>query len=253
MIETLKLVMKIILLILSLLGSSLSLAQDREGLSIGAFVMSGNSIYQGVDNVFRVYPSIEYRKGPWELGLANGLKYKVLDAEKFELDVQLSPSFGPYDSGDSSSLSGMSRDATADFSFGSKYQIAKGTNLNLRAGMEVTREYDGTFVNVSVNQFIFPFLGNPVFADVGVKRYDAKKSKYLYGVYDSEVISGRAAYSPGATMTPYLGINSFFPITERISGFVRLNMDVLPSKVKDSPIVSKSTSVLALLGVSTTF
>ena len=44
MIETLKLVMKIILLILSLLGSSISFAQDREGLSIGAFVMSGNSI-----------------------------------------------------------------------------------------------------------------------------------------------------------------------------------------------------------------
>ena len=105
MIETLKLFMKIILLIFSLLGSSLSLAQDREGLSIGAVMMSGNSIYQGVDNVFRVYPSIEYRKGPWELGLANGIKYKVLDAEKFELDVQLSPSFGPYDSGDSSSLS----------------------------------------------------------------------------------------------------------------------------------------------------
>ena len=245
--------MKIILLILSLLGSSISFAQDREGLSIGAFVMSGNSIYQGVDNVFRVYPSIEYRKGPWELGLANGLKYKVLDAEKFELDVQLSPSFGPYDSGDSSSLSGMSRDATADFSFGSKYQIAKGTNLNFRAGMEVTREYDGTFLNVSLNQFIFPFFGNPVFADVGIKRYDAKKSKYLYGVYDSEVIVGRAAYSPGATTTPYLGINSFFPITERISGFVRLNMDVLPSKVKDSSIVSKSTSALALFGVSTTF
>ena len=104
MIETLKLFMKIILLILSLLGSSISFAQDREGLSIGAFVMSGNSIYQGVDNVFRVYPSIEYRKGPWELGLANGLKYKVLDGDKIELDMQLSPSFGPYDSGDSSSL-----------------------------------------------------------------------------------------------------------------------------------------------------
>ena len=253
MIETLKLFMKIILLILSLLGSSISFAQDREGLSIGAFVMSGNSIYQGVDNVFRVYPSIEYRKGPWELGLANGLKYKVRDGDKIELDMQLSPSFGPYDSGDSSSLSGMNRDATADFSLGSKYQITSGTNLNLRAGMEVTREHDGTFVNVSVNQFIFPLLGSPVFADVGVKRYDAKKSKYLYGVYDSEVISGRAAYSPGATMTPYLGINSFFPITERISGFVRLNMDFLPSKVKDSPIVSESSSISALFGVSTTF
>ena len=245
--------MKIIILILSLLGSSLSLAQDREGLSVGAFIMSGNSIYQGVDNVFRVYPSIEYRKGPWELGLANGIKYKVLDGDKIELDMQLSPRFGVYDSGDSSSLSGMDRDGTADFSLGSKYQISSSTNLNLRAGMEVTREYDGTFVDVSLNQFIFPFFGNPIFADVGIKRYDAKKSKYLYGVYDSEVISGRAAYSPGATITPYLGINSFFPITERISGFVRLNMDFLPSKVKDSPIVSESTSALALFGVSTTF
>jgi outer membrane protein len=245
--------MRIIVFILIFLWNSLSFAQDREGLSIGAIMMSGNSIYQGVDNVLRVYPSIEYRKGPWELGLANGIKYKVLDGKKIEFDVQLSPSFGPYESGDSSSLSGMNRDATADFSLGSKYQIASGTNLNLRAGMEVTREHDGTFVNLSLNQFIFPFLGNPVFADIGVKRYDAKKSKYLYGVYDSEVISGRAAYSPGATMTPYLGINSFFPITERISGFVRLNMDFLPSKVKDSPIVSESTSVLALFGVSTTF
>ena len=68
MFETIKSVMKIIILIISFLSSSLSLAQDREGLSIGAVMMSGNSIYQGVDNVLRIYPSIEYRKGPWELG-----------------------------------------------------------------------------------------------------------------------------------------------------------------------------------------
>jgi outer membrane protein len=245
--------MRIIILIFSLLWSPLSFTQDREGLSVGVVAMSGNSIYKGVDTVFRLYPSLEYRKGPWELGLANGIKYKVVDAEKLELDMQLSPSFGPYDSSDSSTLSGMSRDATADFSIGSKYQIASGTSLSFRAGLEVTREYDGSFFNLSLNQFIFPLFGNPVFADLGVKGYDAKKSKYLYGVYDSEVISGRAAYSPGATTTPYLGINSFFPITDRISGFVRLNMDFLPSKVKDSPIVSESTSALALLGITTTF
>ena len=247
--------MRIVLLILSVLIIPFSslLAEDREGLSVGAFIMSGNSIYKGVDNVTRFYPSIEYRKGPWEVGLANGIKYSLIDNETFVFDSQLSPSFGPYDSGDSSSLSGMSRQATADFSFGSQYKISSGTKINLRAGMEVTREYDGTFINLSVNQFLYPLLGNPVFADFGIKRYDAKKSKYFYGVYDSEVASGRSAYSPGATYTPYVGINSFFPITERISGFVRLNMDFLPSEVKNSPIVSDSTSALMLLGVSTTF
>ena len=250
-----KIIMRIIVLILTLLFNPLYLiaAEDREGLSVGAFLMSGNSIYKGVDSVTRFYPSIEYRKGPWDIGLANGIKYSFFDNEKFEFDLQLSPSFGPYDSGDSSSLSGMSRQATADFSLGSKYEITSGTKLNLRAGMEVTREYDGTFLNVSINQFIYPLFGNPVFADFGIKRYDAKKSKYFYGIYDSEVISGRQAYSPGATITPYVGVNTFFPITERISGFVRLNMDFLPSDIKNSPIVSDSTSALMLVGVTTTF
>jgi len=68
-----------------------------------------------------------------------------------------------------------------------------------------------------------------------------------------EQMDTRAAYAMDTTITPYVGVSTFFNISERTNGFVRFNMDFTPDEVLNSPIVSEKRGASILAGIAYQF
>ena len=236
---------------ISLGGTSLS-AQSRSGFSLGAAMIGGQSAYAGLSKTQRIVPSLSYEMGNLKIGLPDGVSYQVLERGALTLSVGVTPNLRPFDEAKSSALSGMERSLSVDTTVGAALTIARGSTVRLKYGSEITNENGGQVATLSFSQFI-PIAGQPVILSAGAKWQDAKRSKYVYGVYANEVTSTRAAYDPGSTVVPYVSVNTFFDLTDRVNAFVNVSANFLPNNVTDSPIVSEKTTLTAILGLAYSF
>jgi outer membrane scaffolding protein for murein synthesis (MipA/OmpV family) len=64
------------------------------------------------------------------------------------------------------------------------------------------------------------------------------------------VRAGRPSYNPGAALVPYVGLSSFYKLPSGIGLFGSISSQFMPSKLKDSPIVSKSNKTSIVIGLS---
>jgi outer membrane protein len=227
-------------------------AQDAKNFSVGAAYISGGSVYSGVTSVSRFAPSISYESETYKISVQDGLAYKVLDNEGFKLSATLSPTFAPYDSTDSVALEGMTRKMTIDAKLSGAFDIVRGTTLKVSYSTELTSEHDGNLLDLAVSQF-FPIGGQPIIFSLGTKRHDSKLAHYKYGIKNTESNASRAVYAPGATNVTYLSVNTFYDISRTVSAFANVTATFLPSEATRSPIVSKSETVTAVVGLAYRF
>ena len=228
---------------------NITFAQDVKNFSIGAAYISGSSVYSGVSSVSRFAPSISYESETYKISIQDGLAYKVLDNEGLKLSAALSPSFAPYDSKDSAALSGMTRKMTFDAKLSGAVDIVRGTTFKVSYSTELTSEHDGSLLDLAISQF-FPIGGQPVIFSLGTKRHDSKLAHYKYGVKDTEATASRAVYSPGATNLTYVSVNTFYDISRSVSAFANVTANFLPNEATRSPIVAKSETVTAIIGLA---
>lgn len=222
------------------------------GFSLGAAVIAGSSVYDGADANLRIFPDLSYKNGPWDIGMSQGVSYSFNHTSDNPISISLRPNFAPYSETDAPVLVGLKRDMTLDAVLGTKLNIARGTNISVKIGTEVTGKYDGHYLDVALSQFI-PLFGRPMIFELGAKTLDQNRSNYAYGVTQAEATATRPAYDTGTTTTPYLGASTFFQLSDKLSGFVRLNVDILPKSIKNSPLVSGQQSVTLLSGLSYAF
>lgn len=227
-------------------------AQEAKNFSVGAAYISGGSVYSGASSASRFAPSISYESDSYKISMQDGLAYKVLDNEGFKLSAALSPTFAPYDSTDSVALAGMTRKMTIDAKLSGAVDVVRGTTLKASYSTELTNEHGGSLLDLAVSQF-FPIGGQPIIFSLGTKRHDSKLADYKYGVTAAEANADRAVYAPGATNVTYLSVNTFYDLSRSVSAFVNVTATFLPSEATRSPIVSKSETVNAIVGLAYRF
>jgi outer membrane protein len=227
-------------------------AQEAKNFSVGAAYISGGSVYSGVSSASRFAPSISYESDSYKISVQDGLAYKVLDNEGFKLSAALSPTFAPYDSTDSVALAGMTRKMTIDAKLSGAVDVVRGTTLKASYSTELTNEHGGSLLDLAVSQF-FPIGGQPVIFSLGTKRHDSKLAHYKYGVKDTEATASRVVYAPGATNLTYLSVNAFYDLSRTVSAFANVTANFLPNEATRSPIVSKSETVTAMIGLAYRF
>lgn len=234
------------------LFSQTAWANDEGQFVIGAAVLSASSIYTGVSNTTKAVPDINYKKGSFAVGFRDGVSYQISPSNESSIKLNLVPRFKPFDSDDSTSLANMSRKNTIDIGIKSRFQIKDVASLKIELFKELTDKHEGSLFDVSIGKF---FMNDilPVSAALGSKWHSSERSNYHFGVYDSETAAGRSAYSPGAALIPYLSVSTFYNFSESLRAFGSVSMELLPSKVKDSPIVKGSNKYSFLVGLSHTF
>ena len=64
---------------------------------------------------------------------------------------------------------------SADVVVATKFNLLRGTDINVKLGTELTGKYNGHMADVSLSQFI-PLFGRPVIITGGARIYESKRS-----------------------------------------------------------------------------
>ena len=234
------------------LAAGTSHAQETGQVSVGLAYIGSDSIYSNVSFNPSVMPSFNYKSDTLAIGFQEGIAYKFMNEGAVKMSVAIIPRFRPYKSTDSADLSGMTRDMYFDSALNTSYEISRGLNAQFKIGTELTNKFNGNFFDLSLSRFI-PMMGQPLILKAGAKWYSSARANYLYGVNASEATGQRAEYAPQSVLLPYISVNKIYSLTPQTSLFANVNINFLPSKVVNSPIVSGNTSVSTVLGLNYSF
>lgn len=125
--------------------------------------------------------------------------------------------------------------------------------LRLSASGDITGTSDGFLAGAS---YAYPLhVGDlTVVPSAGLLFASSDFNDYYYGVSHGESArSGLSAYSPDASVTPFLGVNASYAFTPHWSLFASWKMTFLSDEIKDSPMVDRSTQHIFGGGLTYTF
>lgn len=235
-------------------------------LSVGVLFLSNKEPYAGIERENRVFPAIGLQSkrftffGPFAayrlIGDADGINFSV--TSRFQL-------FDGYEGSDSTVLSGM------DERKGTVYLGAKLSTklsyfrLSYALNQDILGEHGGTTMKLAIGssfplsialQKLFGDVSLPfmlISSSIGVKYYSTAYVNYYYGVKDFETTAARPAYSAndGFSFVPEIGL--WVKISEQVSWSSRYELEILPSDIKNSPIVDQKTKSMFFTSLSYLF
>ena len=92
-----------------------------------------------------------------------------------------------------------------------------------------------------------------IMPNVGMEWLSDKRANYYYGILDAEVARGVASYQPDAVLIPHASLGGSYALNEqvRLSGTVMQKF--FPDKVKDGPLIDKSSTLNAYMALTYKF
>lgn len=228
-----------------------TIESERPEIFIGAGAVVRSEPFEGIDVKVYPVPLFGYEgKRLYLRGITGG--YRLLQFDGWSIGPTVRPRFDGYEAGDSSALAGMkNRNATIDGGI----ELAKRTNWGLISAVFVTDllgAHDGHELELSYTA-IFPHAGFTFIPGVALQWQSSNLVDYYYGVKDSEVRTGRPAYSTDDTITPLVRLAVRRRISERWGLMLATQYQWLPSEISDSPIVDDNGVVSVLLGATYSF
>lgn len=224
-------------------------AQAQDGMYAGAFVGAGASPYAGEDTSNAIRPTLGVRTKTFDIG-TKGATAHIAQGERAALDIFLRPRFFVLTHSDSPELAGMDRDVTLGAGLNYVLNFAHGTRLNLSVAHEITGEHPGQEAELRLTQR-FALGAIPLGVYAGAMWRSRDLSRYLDGVTGAEALIGRPAFDPGATTSPYIGVNASLPVSPPVRVFGMVQADFLDPAITDSPIVTEDATIS--LGVAIQF
>ena len=228
---------------------------DLNEYALGAFVLTSQSYYEGIDNSTIVYPA------PTKFGTA------ITEDETFFIrdgDVGLRKHFSGgwdlgavasvqtlgYGSGTSLALAGMSRrdwtvqmGAVAGRDFG-------GFRIDAMIQTDILGEHDGQEYTL---KFAKPleWQSNYLVPQIDVLYQSADLVNHYFGVRPGEALPGRPAYEPGAAVTYSASLEWGWRFNPKWFFYANAAVDTVPSEIRNSPIVDDKEFNLSLsLGIA---
>jgi len=228
-----------------------SIESERPEIFAGAGAVVRSKPFDGVDAKVYPVPLFGYEgKRLYLRGITGG--YRLFQIKGWWIGPTVRPRFDGYEAGDSSAMAGMkSRNATVDGGI----SLAKKTNWGLITAVFVTDllgAHDGHELELSYTAR-FSHAGFTFIPGGALQWQSSNLVDYYYGVKDSEVRTGRPAYSADDTITPLVRLAVQRKISERWGLTLATQYQWLASEISDSPIVDDNGIVSVLLGATYSF
>ncbi len=251
---------------LSLGGAVPVLANDDDWtMRFGVGGYAGNSPYVGSETTRILSPiasfrwrgftvgttGVSYRTGGLELTLNSAtFDYSLNERTNFRLGVVYQGA--PYTSGSDPQLAGLNRAGWQEAVLGFRSQPTDATELSLDIGRDISGNVNGGEITLAGKTRVA--LGPlPLDAQIGMNWKSEDMAMYLYGVRASEATGTRAAYSPGASLSPFISLQAAVPLGENVAAISEFRVEALPSNVTSSPIVARSFVGSLSFGVGVQF
>lgn len=218
---------------------------------IGVGMTMSQSPYHGVDIETRAVPVIVWDH---EKFFIKGVKagYTVLESGDFKLNAVASPRFMGYHSSDSAALAGMEdREMSFDAGLEAKYSFNK-IDLSAQLVNDVLSRHDGREGELAVSRKFASRIWQWTPA-AGLRVQSSELTDYYFGVEDSEVISGRPAYSPGTAVNYFANSMFNFGIHKNWIVLTQVGIEFLDNDTANSPIVERDIVVGGVLGLTRRF
>lgn len=242
------------LLKMAVAGVGFSACAAQADFSLGATVAVGEAPYKGYDTKVYPLPYFNYDSDLFYLrGLSAG--YYVWKSPKDVISLDLSYSlirFSPGSTDDHQLKQLDKRRGTMLAGVSYMHREAWGSLRASFAG-DVLDNSNGFLGDLG---YLYPIKGNnwSVTPGVGVLWSSKNHNKYYFGVSSHESQrSGLSEYTPGDNWNPYIEFTANYKFNANWSTFFTGRMVVLSSEVKDSPMVSRSTTSAVATGVSYKF
>ena len=233
-------------------------AQARAGgdgleWSLGLGVISSPRPYVGADNQTRIIPllDVEYRRF-YLRGIQAG--FRVIEGERFGLDVIGRAQLGGYEEEDSSFLDGMAdRRETLELGLAASWKLGSFT-LEATAAADALGRSDGLQAGLQLTwNRIFGRGRAGLFPAVGIVWQDADFVDYYAGVEPGEARPGRPAFEGGSAVNLTVGVRGFVTLTERVRLIGLLQTERLANEFEDSPIIDSRWGYFGLVAVAYSF
>lgn len=228
-----------------------ALAQEPpSGLYAGGFLGLGSDPYVGDNDNVTGVPIIGFRGDGYSIG-TDGASATFFERQSIRSEAFLAPRFFALIDPDAPELAGIDREITVDAGLRFEIDLAERTTMDVSVAQEITGEHNGREIDLRFTQNFGQPSGLPFSVFAGATWQSRGLADYLYGVSPAEAIAGRPAYSPGATTTPYVGVNTVIPLSQRTSVFGSARAEFFGSEIENSPIIADD--VVFSLGVGLQF
>jgi MipA family protein len=239
-----------------------SATEADKGWSIGIGVAARGAVYEGESGRIIPFPLIGYEGERFYLQ-GPSIGYRLVQNDSFTLKAHVSASFNSIAADDFGrkelAARGINRnlledrDLGADAGMTASWQTAAGTfEADVRA--DITNTSGGYQASLD---YSFPIpVGNAIIIPgVGVTQYSSDLANYYYGTLPQEIKRGVVDYKPGRATVPHAVVSAIIPFASKWTFISSVNVEFLPSKITDSPLVDKDSDLLPtlFLGVSRKF
>jgi MipA family protein len=236
--------------------------ETLRGWSIGLGVVSIAPVYEGESNKVIPFPLIGYEGERFYLR-GTTLGYRLIQNEGFTLSTHLSASFNSIEADDFGrkelAARGINRDLLEDRDLGADAGIT--ASMETSAGIfeadvrtDITNTSGGYQASLDY-QFPLPLGKVIVTPGVGVTQYSSKAANYYYGTLSEEIRRGVVDYKPGSVTVPHASVTAVLPFASKWMFISNVNVEFLPSKITDSPLVDKDSDIrpIFFMGVTRRF
>ncbi|MDQ8022094.1 MAG: MipA/OmpV family protein [Moraxellaceae bacterium] len=223
-------------------------APDEEGGSswaIGLGFKSEQKPYAGMDRDNMPLPFLEYEnkyillRGPSLEVKLPGLT--ISESQQFKFGLVLNYSMDGYKAGDAPVLRGMAERKGGIWAGAKAEWETSLLTVTGEALRDVSGNSKGQTVALGVERTWH--VGDKLMLTprAVMKWQDGKYNNYYFGVKRNEAQAGRAAYDAGAGANAEFGVRAIYMFNQSHSMFMDVSTTSLSSKVKDSPLVDRST------------
>ena len=226
-------------------------AADDPHWSLGAIAISGSAFRHDVDDTLLLVPALGYEgRTVFLRGLVAGLRARPDPA--VDMQLRLQPRMDRLHASDAPALAGIETRRRSVEAVGAVSVGPRWLRTHLSAGVDLLDRHGGTFAEFRVSAPVW-IAGTIVSVDVAAVWQSASLNRYYHGVSDAEARPGRPAYRPGAGLAPRAGVRLIRPFADHWQLNVIARQTWLDSNVRSSPLVDRSSSWSALLGISRRF
>ena len=234
-------------------GAQARSGSDELEWSLGLGVISSPRPYVGADNQTRVIPllDLEYRRF-YLRGIQAG--FRLIEGERFGLDIVGRAQFAGYEEEDSSFLAGMAdRRETFELGLAASWKLGSFA-LEATAGADALGRSDGVQAGLQLTWIrVFDRGRAGLFPSVGFVWQDADFVDYYAGVELEEARPGRPAFEGGSAVNFSAGVRGFVTVADRVRLIGLLQVERLASEFEESPIIDSRWGYFGLLAVAYSF
>lgn len=240
------------LLCISALLSSIHCLADTPTTSgdaawgIGLGVKAEQKPYRGVNNETSVLPMLSY-ENRWLRLAGPSLDLKIGQTGSIAYALTVSYGSDGYESSDSSYLSGMNKRKDGFWLGGRATWDTPLAALSTDWRADTSGYSNGQQASLTAeHRFSFGQLG--VSPRLQAIWQDSQYVDYYYGVTAGEARTTRNVYHGNASTSGKIGVRMDYGLTESHMLFLDISSTLLGANIKDSPLVSRSTTTEAMFG-----